>query len=97
MADIGRSAREKIRKLIDDPHPEVGRAATKVLAESGDVEDLDFLIEQMKPGWSAVLAVYPEKMLEHAVKAYDKLGAVMVWYAAESEIAEAVRANNLDG
>jgi hypothetical protein len=50
----------------------------------------------MRSGWSALLASYPEKYLNNAVKAFQKLGAVMVWQASESQIEEAVRQIRID-
>jgi voltage-gated potassium channel len=51
--------------------------------------DLAFLTSRMQPGWAAVVAVYPEQRVPRAVAMYDKLGAVMVWYASEERIADA--------
>jgi hypothetical protein len=58
--------------------------------------DLALLVEQMRSGWSALLASYPEKYLNNVVKAFQKLGAVMVWQASESQIEEAVRQIRID-
>jgi hypothetical protein len=51
----------------------------------------------MEPGWSAVIATYPDKYLDRAVAAYRKLGALMVWHALESQVEAAVRENPIDG
>lgn len=64
--------------------------------EVGDT-DLKVLVEQMEPGWSAVIATYPDKYLDRAVAAYRKLGALMVWHALESQVEAAVRENPIDG
>ena len=61
-----------------------------------DEVDIAFVVEQMKPGWSAVLAAYPTKLVEKATDSFKKLGAVMVWYAPESRIEEVVRQNQID-
>ena len=58
--------------------------------------DLAFLVDQMKPGWSAVLAAYPPQQVNNAVTAFWKLGAVMVWHAPESSVEEAVRQNQIE-
>lgn len=58
--------------------------------------DLGFLVEQMEPGWSAVIATYPDKYLEPAVTAFEKLGAVMVWHAPEHRVEAAVREHRID-
>jgi len=59
-------------------------------------EDLSFLIEQMKPGWSAVIAVYAEYYVQAAVKGFLPLQATMVWHAPESEIESVIRSSDLD-
>lgn len=64
-------------------------------SEVGD-SDLMVVVEQMEPGWSAVIATYPDKYVDAAVTAYTKLGAVMVWHALESQVEGAVRANRID-
>jgi hypothetical protein len=54
--------------------------------------DLAFLTGRMQPGWAAIVAVYPEGRVPRAAAAYEKLGAVMVWYASEERIAAEVQA-----
>ena len=53
--------------------------------------DLAFLTNRMQPGWAAVIAVYPGARVPKAAAAYEKLGAVMVWYASEQRIADVVQ------
>ena len=36
--------------------------------------------------WTAVVAAYPERYVETAVAAFERLGAVMVWFAPEEQI-----------
>ena len=62
-----------------------------------DEADLAVLVQQMKPGWSAVIAAYPAKRVNDAVKAFEKLGAVMVWHAPESRVQELLRQNQIEG
>ena len=50
----------------------------------------------MEPGWSAVIAAYPDRYVDTAVTAYTRLGAVMVWHALESQVETAVRENQID-
>ena len=62
-----------------------------------DEDDLAFLVARMEPGWSAVLAAYPERQVGRAVDAFERLGAVMVWHAPESRIESIVRDGEVDG
>jgi hypothetical protein len=54
-----------------------------------------FLVDQMKPGWSALLAAYPAKLVKKANDSFEKLGAVILWNVPESMIAEVVRRNQM--
>ena len=74
-------------------------AASRRRDEPSEIRETDLrvLVEQMEPGWSAVIATYRDKYLETAVTAYGKLGAVMVWHALESQVETAVRENRIDG
>ncbi|NCF66655.1 MAG: hypothetical protein GWP61_11820 [Chloroflexi bacterium] len=49
----------------------------------------------MKPGWSALLAAYPAKLVKKANDSFEKLGAVILWNVPESMIAEVVRRNQM--
>jgi hypothetical protein len=74
-------------------------AAGRSRDEPPDVGDSDLMVvvEQMEPGWSAVIATYPDRYVDTAVTADTKLGAVMVWHALESQVEAAVRENRIDG
>ena len=54
------------------------------------------VVDQMQPGWSAVIATYSDGYVDPAVTAYTKLGAVMVWHALESQVEKAVSENRID-
>jgi hypothetical protein len=74
-------------------------AASRSRDEPSEVGDSDLMVvvEQMEPGWSAVIATYSDRYVNTAVTAYTKLGAVMVWHALESQVDTAVRENRNDG
>lgn len=57
--------------------------------------DLGYLSDRIQPGWAAVVATYPEKYLRAAVSMYDKLGAVMVWHATESQIERVIEQQDI--
>ncbi|KAL3907538.1 MAG: hypothetical protein SGILL_008830 [Bacillariaceae sp.] len=75
---------------------EIEAATRDRLREGLTDNELQILIHKMKPGWTALVAVYKEWMIPAAVSACVRLGAVAVWDGKGGVIEKMIEETDLE-